>query len=409
MTASAYRYRLPRKAIKGTCPQCGRQRALSRYVDNQTGEALPDEFGRCDREDHCGYHLSPYHKIADGLSYADSQNPLNRLPKEWFRMVGKWKRSGMLAQGCQDTLVQMEGATDEQAQQVVKYVFSRPSLLPLSPLPSIHALPNDVFCSSVATRRYGQNQFYLLLSRQFGMSKAHELMQRFQIGTSSRWPGACVFWVVDLEKRARGGQVVLFADDWHKARYTDVEGNAQPCISSVGYCLLRYYQQQGQPVPDWLTDYQNNADRWPVPFGLSQLREASADAPIAIVEAPKTAVVCSAHFPDFVWLAIGGKSYLKPERLEPLRGRKLILYPDLNAFYDTVGRDGRTIKGWSTTADELRGQGFRVEVSSLLEEQATDQQRANGLDLADFLLEQPPTSSGIWPPPGSQPQYPPNP
>ena len=57
-----------------------------------------------------------------------------------------------------------------------------------------------------------------------------------------------------------------------------------------------------------------------------------------------------------------------------------MLYPDLNAYAD-----------WQKRAEALRAEGFDVSVSDVLEQQATDEDRANGLDLADFLLQEPNT------------------
>nr|ARK10378.1 hypothetical protein A6C57_08575 [Fibrella sp. ES10-3-2-2] len=255
---------------------------------------------------------------------------------------------------------------------------------------SIYSIPDQIFRSTIG--HYCRNQFAILLLHEFGQKVTNELLQKFQIGTSERWPGACVFWVIDEQGRPRGGQVVLFSKDWHKAKYVDQGGHEKPCISSFSSCLLRRYKQHNKSIPAWLTEYDKSADRWPVPFGLHQIKTAPIDQPIAIVEAPKTAVVCSAYFPQFVWLAIGGKSYLTPNRIDrliALRERKLILYPDLNAYHDTQSREGRTSKGWLQIANELRGKGFQIDVSSHLEENATNEQRIEGLDLADFLLHQP--------------------
>ncbi len=41
------------------CPQCGKHRELTRYVDTETGEVLPDHVGKCNRADACGYHYPP--------------------------------------------------------------------------------------------------------------------------------------------------------------------------------------------------------------------------------------------------------------------------------------------------------------------------------------------------------------
>ena len=44
------------------CPKCGKKR-YTRFVDNQTGQYLPYEFGRCERINSCGYMESPKNNI----------------------------------------------------------------------------------------------------------------------------------------------------------------------------------------------------------------------------------------------------------------------------------------------------------------------------------------------------------
>lgn len=57
-TNQTYRYSLDPSSKKYICPSCGHKRFV-RYVDTETGEFLPDEFGRCDRENSCQYHKKP--------------------------------------------------------------------------------------------------------------------------------------------------------------------------------------------------------------------------------------------------------------------------------------------------------------------------------------------------------------
>lgn len=53
-----YRYKLDKSSKKHNCPQCGKKRFV-KYIDEETGQYLPDHYGRCDREDECNYHNPP--------------------------------------------------------------------------------------------------------------------------------------------------------------------------------------------------------------------------------------------------------------------------------------------------------------------------------------------------------------
>lgn len=380
--STQYRYHLPErnkgeKAIKGDCPQCSPKyrRTLSRYIDAQTGEPLPEEFGRCDRESKCTYHLSPYHKGQSGMSYADM-------------VFEQWKVDNPLPPRAVPRQLQTNNRDAGNSPQRGIYLTPGKSQVvstPFSPTP-IYCLPAEVFERTLG--HYDRNQFVILLRQLFGPAIAEELIKRFKIGTCGRpndqWPEAIatVFWLLDLQGRVRAGQINLFDQDWHRHEFTyiDKHGESQtsPCINTASNGLLHHYKRNRKTIPGWLTDYDNNADKWPIPFGLHQLNSTPADKPVAIVEACKTAVVCAGYFPQYVWLAIGSKSYLNAKRLAGLKGRTIVLYPDLKAYND-----------WSKRAEAMRVEGYRVSVSSLLQDNVTDEQRQTGkdLDLADFLVE----------------------
>ena len=356
LQASTLRYRLPQKAIKGDCPDCSpkHRKTLSRYVDAQTGEALPSSYGRCDRESNCGYHLSPYTKSPSGLSYAD-----------------ELYQSAMQANE-QDSRFQ-------QRPRSQSYNSSITASLPIKSSAIIHSLPDEVFTKSLG--HYEQNQFARLLMNQFGAEVARHLLDKFQIGSSKCWnnAGACVFWLIDEQNRKRGGQVKLFDDTFHTVKYLDRDGRKRTRTSWVHAVLSYQYHKAQQSQPAWLTDYIEQADFAPCLFGLPQLNTESLDKPIAIVEAPKTAVLCTPYFPQFIWMAVIGRSYLNAERLIPLKGRSIVLFPDL-------AKEGKDYQYWKTKADGLQQQGFQVMVSDYLEKIATDEDRQRGMDLADFLL-----------------------
>ena len=394
-TIISYHYQLPKKAIKADCPACGPRyrKTLSRYVDTRTGETLPESYGRCDRESNCGYHLSPYHIRVSGISYAQEQQA-TPIPKAWFTLAGKQKRAGDSRQSLFQTLTLIEGATPQQAERVTAFIYDNNQSMGAKRQPYtasgeslIYTIPDEVVQPSLG--HYQKNQFAQLLQIHFGMETAYELLTRFLIGTSARWPGACVFWFIDEQGRKRGGQIKLFDETFHTARYVDHTGQKKSKTSWVHAALTRQYQAQQAPIPGWLSTYIEHAERAPCLFGLPQLANAPFDQPVALVEAPKTAVLCTPYFPQFSWLAVGSLSYLNAKRLAPLRERNVVLFPDLSA-------DGKAFARWSQTAQDLNQQGFSISMSDYLERRATDEQRLAGLDLADYLLEQWPGYPPEW-------------
>ena len=55
-------------------------------------------------------------------------------------------------------------------------------------------------------------------------------------------------------------------------------------------------------------------------------------ATVAIVESEKSAIIASFIMPELIWLATGGIQSLTIEKCRVLRGRNVILYPDLGAY-----------------------------------------------------------------------------
>ena len=95
-----------------------------------------------------------------------------------------------------------------------------------------------------------------------------------------------------------------------------------------------------------------------------------------LVESEKTCLIASHFMPDFLWLATGGKNgCFNEDALQVLRGREVILMPDLGAT-----------EKWQVKSDMLNPICHSVMVSDVLEKTATDEQRMAGLDIADFLL-----------------------
>ncbi|GAB6395250.1 MAG: hypothetical protein MdMp024_1573 [Bacteroidales bacterium] len=150
----------------------------------------------------------------------------------------------------------------------------------------------------------------------------------------------------------------------------------------------------GRPLITWvhsilkLTDYNLSQCL----FGEHLL--AGNDTTVAIVESEKSALVASIYLPEFVWLATGGCGNLSAERGEPLRGRKVILYPDAGMY-----------NKWKEKA-ALLSTICDVSVSDLIERRATEDERKAGLDLADYLLRELPPTATAEPQPAPPPEPP---
>jgi hypothetical protein len=99
---------------------------------------------------------------------------------------------------------------------------------------------------------------------------------------------------------------------------------------------------------------------------------------VTIVEREKSAIIASCIMPELIWLAAGNLNGLSVEKCQVLRGREIILYPDLGAF-----------EKWSLKATEIKERcNCRITISTLLEDEASDSDRANGLDIADFIISE---------------------
>ncbi len=75
--------------------------------------------------------------------------------------------------------------------------------------------------------------------------------------------------------------------------------------------------------------------------------------------------------PGNIWLATGSLTEFKPSKLNILKNRMVVAFPDIGGC-----------EKWQKTAASL---DFPIIVSDYLEQHATDAQRKQGLDIADFL------------------------
>ena len=127
-----------------------------------------------------------------------------------------------------------------------------------------------------------------------------------------------IFWQIDIEQRVRSGKIMHYAADGHR------KGNPTWTHASLIYNRLM-------------------SDDWTLSqcfFGEHLLKDSKKT--VCVVESEKTALVCSAFYPQFTWIATGGCAQLTVEKCRVLRGRKVIVYPDSGKYEEWAAKMKKT-------------------------------------------------------------------
>ena len=180
------------------------------------------------------------------------------------------------------------------------------------------------------------------------------LMQDYALGATK--DGSIIYWQIDVQGRVRTGKV------------------------------MKYNPETGHRIKDdgginWIHSIMKKRKLLPEDYTLVQclfgehLLKMYPTKVVALVESEKSALIASGVYPQYIWLATGGKSQLSIDKLKTLQGRTVIMFPDVDGF-----------EYWSNKAKEVEAIGCKVIVSDLLEKNATDEDRANKIDLADWLI-----------------------
>ena len=199
-------------------------------------------------------------------------------------------------------------------------------------------------------QEYEVNNFVKFLIDLFDVEITQNLIHKYFIGTSKNWRGASIFWQIDQLGNIRTGKIMLY-DSHNGKRITEPINHfnwVHTATNQINFNLKQCF------------------------FGAHLLNDPSK--PIAIVESEKTAIISSAFFPDLIWLATGGISHLTIEKCKAITGRDVFLFPDIKGY-----------EKWKAKANEYK-KIANFQVSDLLELIAVDQERKDGLDIADYLI-----------------------
>ena len=310
---SEYRFHLQKYKYgsKISCPSCGKTRCFVKYVDAEGEIAFPDNVGKCDHENSCGYHYTL---------------------KEYFK-------------DNPDVLARDQSVGEPFRAAIYKSIEKSPVCIAPSYIPSSFV--------DRSLSHYEINPLYKYLCNVFGEEETVRLFQLYHVGTSAKWGGSTVFWQIDINGQVRTGKIMCYnVKTGHRVK----EPQAFVSWAHTELKLQDFHLKQCL-------------------FGEHLLKN-STSYPVMLVESEKTAVIMSYFIPDYIWLATGGKNgCFNSEAMQVLKNREVTLIPDLGAT-----------EQWKAKSALLLDVCKKVAVSDILERTATEEQRSQGLDIADFFL-----------------------
>lgn len=336
-----YRYKLAsNKFPKLSCPRCRAKRHWQRFIDTKTGSVLPEQYGVCDNTVKCGEALNPY---KDGYAKMIFAQENGSRPKMW-----KFKQ------------------TVPKLKEVEK------------PKPAF--IPNDILNKTLLG--YEQNTFVQNLLQRinfpFEAADVQKVIELYYLGTvcNGYMAGSITFPFIDEKENVRAIQVKQFDQTNHTLNTNFIHSIIESNCS-----------KKGEPLPEWLQAYKNNELKVSCLFGEHLLNKYPMN-PIALVEAPKTAIYGTLYFglpetnTNLLWLAVYNLSSLTFDKCKVLNGRNVFLFPDLSA-------DGKAFELWSKKAHEFSEQipKARFRVSDLLETHAPTELKNAAGDIADVLIK----------------------
>ncbi len=207
---------------------------------------------------------------------------------------------------------------------------------------------------------FDKNNFVQFLKSKFDNEMVDKMVSDYKIGTAINNYFGTIFWQIDNTKKIRGGKIINY----------EVSGKRTKYINWIHATQIKNRVIEKFNLNQCL-------------FGLHLMNRSSKT--IAIVESEKTACIMSMLFNKYEWMATGSLMGLNQIKLDPIKHRAIILYPDLGI--DT-GK-GTPFMLWKQKRDALNKLGFDIEISDLLEQKAIDFDKRKGLDIADYFIDHP--------------------
>ena len=316
MYATPYLQKYKGISTRHTCPQCGKKQSFTLYFDGNTHQPINAKVGKCNRESKCGYHYTPKQFFLDNPDRKD--------------------------------LIHSVSHTNIDVQHPTPSTSARAGVEAFDTIPF----------SYVERSKSYQSNFVHFLREFLTEDQISSIGEKYALGATKNQE--VIYWQIDTKQKVRTGKIM---------QYDRLTGK-------------RIKHESG--AIDWVHNKLKKLGTLPEDYNLQQcffgehLLALHPEAVVCIVESEKSAVISAAIFPEQIWLAAGNINGLSVDKCQILKGRTVILFPDLNAF-----------EKWSLKAKEIQKQcDCIISISELLEKNATPYAKAQGLDVADFFINQ---------------------
>jgi len=284
------------------------------------GELLPEEFGRCDREIKCKH-----------ANYPDYQ---------WFKLN-------------RPHILKSKNAIKMEANSNKKMVF----------------FDKKTYEKFTALERFSECDFVQFLKKFYDKKQIAEAIKKYRLGAivNGRYKGAILFPYFNFQENLNAVQVVMYNRE--NGNRIKEPGN-QNFLDNL---LMEHYRND---APEWLKKYKENETKINCFFGEHLIKKGDK---IAIVEAPKTAVIASMEHPNFTWIASFNMSAMNSKKLEVFKKLgidKIYIFPDCGG--ETLWR--RNVEFFTLNYP------ISFEFPHKWKKDLTPEQIADGGDLADAII-----------------------
>ena len=197
------------------------------------------------------------------------------------------------------------------------------------------------------------NNLMRYLAKFFTQEDLGKVTKMYHLGSTRM--GEIIYPQIDRGGMCRTGKVMAYGDDGHRIKRSECD--------AVDWLHARLMRQQGKAASDYHLRQ--------CLFG-EHLLPKRPDTIVCVVEGEKSAVIASLVFPQYVWVATGGKYGLSPRMCKSLAGRDVLVYTDA----DAVGEWGEKIQSLTFCR------------SIHLSDWAKDEPQGSKRDIADLIMDE---------------------